>query len=76
MLHPERVIPPGAWHVTRLMVGRLTQLATGLTTSEMIFWSHGRRGGRGLLLAKAQRDVAPLEAAPDTVISHIASLTA
>jgi hypothetical protein len=47
-----------------------------LTTSEKIFWSHGRRGGRGLLLAKAQRDVAPLEAAPDTVISHIASLTA
>ena len=30
----------------------------------------------GLLLAKAQRDVAPLEAALDTVIDHIASLTA
>jgi AcrR family transcriptional regulator len=30
----------------------------------------------GLLLAKAQRDVAPLEAALDTVISYIASLTA
>ena len=30
----------------------------------------------GLLLAKAQRDVAPLEAALDTVIGHIASLTA
>jgi TetR/AcrR family transcriptional repressor of nem operon len=29
----------------------------------------------GLLLAKAQRDVAPLEAALDTVIDHIASLT-
>jgi TetR/AcrR family transcriptional regulator, transcriptional repressor for nem operon len=29
----------------------------------------------GLLLAKAQRDVAPLEAALDTVISYIASLT-
>jgi AcrR family transcriptional regulator len=29
----------------------------------------------GLLLAKAQRDVAPLEAALDTVIAHIASLT-
>lgn len=28
----------------------------------------------GLLLAKAQRDVAPLEAALDTVIDHIASL--
>jgi hypothetical protein len=31
----------------------------------MIFWSHG----------KAQRDVAPLEAALDTMISYIASLT-
>jgi TetR/AcrR family transcriptional regulator, transcriptional repressor for nem operon len=30
----------------------------------------------GLLLAKAQRDVAPLEAALDTVIDHIASLAA
>src|ERR1700735_1046854 len=30
----------------------------------------------GLLLAKAQRDVAPLEAALDTVIDRIASLTA
>jgi TetR/AcrR family transcriptional repressor of nem operon len=30
----------------------------------------------GLLLAKALRDVAPLEAALDTVIGHIASLTA
>jgi AcrR family transcriptional regulator len=30
----------------------------------------------GLLLAKAQRDVAPLEAALDTVIGHIASLAA
>jgi AcrR family transcriptional regulator len=30
----------------------------------------------GLLLAKAQRDVAPLEAALDTVIDHISSLTA
>jgi TetR/AcrR family transcriptional repressor of nem operon len=30
----------------------------------------------GLLLAKAERDVAPLEAALDTVIAHIASLTA
>jgi TetR/AcrR family transcriptional regulator, transcriptional repressor for nem operon len=30
----------------------------------------------GLLLAKAQRDVAALEAALDTVIDHIASLTA
>jgi TetR/AcrR family transcriptional repressor of nem operon len=30
----------------------------------------------GLLLAKAQRDVAPLEAALDTTIAHIASLTA
>jgi len=30
----------------------------------------------GLLLAKAQRDVAPLEAALDTVIGHIASLKA
>jgi TetR/AcrR family transcriptional regulator, transcriptional repressor for nem operon len=30
----------------------------------------------GLLLAKAQRDVAPLEAALDTMIAHIASLTA
>ena len=30
----------------------------------------------GLLLAKAQRDVAPLEAALDTVIDHIASLMA
>ena len=30
----------------------------------------------GLLLAKAQRDVAPLEAALDTVIDHIASLKA
>jgi TetR/AcrR family transcriptional regulator, transcriptional repressor for nem operon len=30
----------------------------------------------GLLLAKAQRDVAPLEAALDTVIDHITSLTA
>jgi len=30
----------------------------------------------GLLLAKAQRDTAPLEAALDTVIDHIASLTA
>jgi TetR/AcrR family transcriptional regulator, transcriptional repressor for nem operon len=29
----------------------------------------------GLLLAKAQRDVAPLEAALDTTIAHIASLT-
>ena len=30
----------------------------------------------GLLLAKAQRDVAPLEASLDTVIDHIASLAA
>jgi TetR/AcrR family transcriptional regulator, transcriptional repressor for nem operon len=30
----------------------------------------------GLLLAKAQRDVAPLEAALDTVIDHIAALAA
>jgi TetR/AcrR family transcriptional repressor of nem operon len=30
----------------------------------------------GLLLAKALRDVGPLEAALDTVIQHIASLTA
>jgi hypothetical protein len=30
----------------------------------------------GLLLAKARRDVAPLEAALDTVIDRIASLTA
>jgi TetR/AcrR family transcriptional repressor of nem operon len=30
----------------------------------------------GLLLAKAQRDVVPLEAALDTMIAHIASLTA
>lgn len=30
----------------------------------------------GLLLAQAERDVAPLEAALDTVISHIASLAA
>ena len=30
----------------------------------------------GLLLAKAQRDTGPLEAALDTVIDHIASLTA
>ena len=30
----------------------------------------------GLLLAKAQRELAPLEAALDTVIDHIATLAA